>query len=358
MSDPLNLSVFLGIIILRLIMPLFIPRWPLPAIIAALVIDGIDGGVLERFTTLPLDNYQSYDKALDIYYLVIAYLATMRNWTNRDAFVVSRFLIYYRLVGVVLFEWTHARWLLFVFPNTFEYFFIFYEVVRLRWNPARMSRRLVYGAAAAIWIAIKLPQEYWIHVAQLDATDTLATYPVLIVILAVVTIALLILLRWLMISKWPPADHPISFDTGHPIPEGEITTILRQYRSLSWRLQQLPEKIVLVTLVSLIFSQILPNTRLSTLEMTLGVIVVIVANTLVTEWVSGRFSIWWGAVGQFLTMAVINLGLALILNVLTPSRDEPLVFGNVVFFLYLISLLITLFDLFLAIYKAREDGVA
>ena len=29
----------------------------------------------------------------------------------------------------------------------------------------------VLGAAAFIWIFIKLPQEYWIHVAQLDTTD-------------------------------------------------------------------------------------------------------------------------------------------------------------------------------------------
>ena len=34
-----------------------------------------------------------------------------------------------------------------------------------------MSRWLLVGAAAFIWIFIKLPQEWWIHVAQLDMTD-------------------------------------------------------------------------------------------------------------------------------------------------------------------------------------------
>jgi hypothetical protein len=63
--------------------------------------------------------------------------------------------------------------LLLIFPNTFEYFFIFYEAVRARWNPLRMSKRGVIAAAAAIWIVIKLPQEYWIHVAQLDVTDAI-----------------------------------------------------------------------------------------------------------------------------------------------------------------------------------------
>ena len=32
--------------------------------------------------------------------------------------------------------------------------------------------------AAAIWIFIKLPQEYWLHVAEIDVTDTLRDYAV------------------------------------------------------------------------------------------------------------------------------------------------------------------------------------
>jgi hypothetical protein len=34
-------------------------------------------------------SYQSLDKALDIYYLSIAYLSTMRNWTSHHAFATS-----------------------------------------------------------------------------------------------------------------------------------------------------------------------------------------------------------------------------------------------------------------------------
>ena len=56
---------------------------------------------------------------------------------NPAAFEVSRFLYLYRLVGVTLFELFRQRWLLLVFPNTFEYFFIAYEAVRTRWNPRR-----------------------------------------------------------------------------------------------------------------------------------------------------------------------------------------------------------------------------
>jgi len=171
--SPTDYLVFLIVVGLRFLLPLFIPYYPLPAIIACLLLDGVDQTIFQVFTHLPLDGYQSYDKALDIYYLTVAYIATLRNWTNLLAFRISRFLLYYRLVGVVLFELTQLRALLLIFPNTFEYFFIWYETVRLWWDPKKLSRRAVIIAAAAIWIVIKLPQEYWIHIAQRDVTDTI-----------------------------------------------------------------------------------------------------------------------------------------------------------------------------------------
>ncbi|MGH2614527.1 MAG: hypothetical protein ACRDJC_04765, partial [Thermomicrobiales bacterium] len=173
MTEPRNLIVFLAVVAARLFVPLAIPRYPIPAGIAALVIDGVDQTIFQAFTTLPLAGYQSYDKALDIYYLSVAYLSTLRNWTNLFAFGMSRFLFYYRLVGSLLFELLQIRALLLFFPNTFEYFFLFYEAVRLRWNPRRMSAALVIGAAFAIWVFVKVPQEYWIHIARLDVTDML-----------------------------------------------------------------------------------------------------------------------------------------------------------------------------------------
>jgi hypothetical protein len=168
MTETSDLLIFWIIVAARFLVPLAIPRFPLPAILAALIIDAADQTIFQQFTNLDLEGYQGYDKALDIYYLTIAYISTLRNWTNLFAFQASRFLFYWRLVGVVLFELTQLRPLLIIFPNTFEYFFIFYEVVRLRWDPKRMTKRFVIGAAAAIWIFIKLPQEYWIHIAQLD----------------------------------------------------------------------------------------------------------------------------------------------------------------------------------------------
>ena len=103
--------VFTIVLILRFGVPLFIPKFPLPAIIAALIIDGVDQTLFQQVTDDPLEWYQGYDKSLDIYYLSIAYLSTIRNWIDPFAFKVGQFLWYYRLVGVVLFELTDERWL-------------------------------------------------------------------------------------------------------------------------------------------------------------------------------------------------------------------------------------------------------
>ena len=165
--------VFVIVVAVRLLLPLLIPRYPLPAILASLVVDAADQTIFQAFGFDP-PGYQGYDKAMDVYYLAIAYLATLRNWTNTGAFEVSRFLYFYRLVGVVAFELSQVRALLLVFPNTFEYFFIAYEGVRSRWSTLRFQLGWWVTVAAVIWVVVKLPQEYWIHVAKLDVTDILS----------------------------------------------------------------------------------------------------------------------------------------------------------------------------------------
>mgnify|MGYP000863032880 CR=1 FL=1 len=71
--------VFLLVVGGRFLLPLLIPRFPLPAIIACLVLDGVDQTIFQLFGYDP-PGYQSYDKAMDIFYLSVAYLAAMRNW--------------------------------------------------------------------------------------------------------------------------------------------------------------------------------------------------------------------------------------------------------------------------------------
>ena len=339
---------------LRLLVPLAIPRMPLPAIIGALVLDGIDQTIFQRWTSLDLTGYQSYDKALDVYYLTIAYLSTMRNWDNVTAFVASRFLLYYRLVGVLLFEFTGARAMLLLFPNTFEYFFIFVEAVALRWNPIRMSRSLVLGAVAAIWIVIKLPQEYWIHIAQRDVTDELSAHPEVIPVLIVLGLLLLGVGWWVVTHRLPPPDWRLRLVVEDPFGDRELER--RAQGMLAARLFDvaLAEKVVLVTLVTVIFTQILPDVQSTPLQLGVFVATLIVANTAVSEWLVRRGTGWRTALRQFAAMAAINSGLMVAADMLLPLRYGDLRLGNALFFMLLITLLVTLFDRYRPIHAARE----
>ena len=371
MTETSDLIVFWIVVLARLLIPLAIPRFPLPAILAALVLDAIDQTIFQQFTNLDLSGYQGYDKALDIYYLTIAYIATLRNWSNLFAFKMSRFLWYYRLLGVVLFEFIGNRALLFIFPNTFEYFFIFYEIVRLRWDPRRLSKKAVVIATAAIWIFIKLPQEWWIHIAQLDMTDfvketifgvstdaglseileaNIWVIPALIILVVVIVVGG----RWLL-RKLPPKDWALSFDAdSHQDEEtGYVETGIVKPVSDHFFNLVLLEKIVLVGMVSLIFGQIMPDRTGTDLQLIVGVAFIIILNTVVSHWLARRGREWHHTLSQFAVMAVINFGLALLYVWLLPNFDGSANLGNMLFFVLLLTLIVTLFDKYHPVYHER-----
>lgn len=375
MTETSDLIVFWVVVLSRFLVPLVIPRYPLPGILACLVIDGIDQTIFQQFTNLDLSGYQGYDKALDIYYLVIAYISTLRNWTHMFAFRVSRFLLYYRLFGVTLFELTYSgegpRWLLLIFPNVFEYFFIFYEIVRLRWDPVKMSKRFVIISAAAIWIFIKIPQEMWIHILQLDTTDFIkeeifgvpADTPFTEIIadnLWVVGLAVLVAILIVVIAKWvikrlPPADWPLSIDANDHL---DISPAALERQAASGGSERffnnvLFEKIALVSLVSIIFAQILPEVQASNLEVAAAVAFVIILNTVVSHWLARRGTTWRSTLTQFVAMAAVNFGLVLIFSFILPQFDGSINLGNTLFFVLLLTLIVTMFDRYRPYYDAR-----
>lgn len=354
-----DLLIFAFVCGLRLFVPLLIPRFPLPAVIACLIIDGVDQTIFQQFTDLDLEGYQSYDKALDIYYLAIAYLSTFRNWDNLVAFDVSRFLYYFRLIGVVLFEASHLRALLLFFPNTFEYFFIFYEAVRTRWNPARMGATLVVIAASVIWFGIKIPQEYWIHIAQLDVTDTLRAHPDAIPVLAVLIVALLVLAWYVVFKRCPPADHRFSLVVPDPFSLTAYRSLQREIRNRKLFDLALMEKVILVGLVCGIFSQILPGLEINATQLTVGVGVLVVANTVISEWLGRRGFGWENMVREFLAVGAINFGIVFGYRLIVHGETAIIPASATIFYLFLITVLVTLFDRYqpyLVIREAIRDG--
>jgi len=345
--------VFVAVVGARFVVPLFIPRFPLPAILAALVLDAVDQTAFAAFNVEP-DNYQGYDKALDIFYLTIAYISTLRNWTDGFAFRVAQFLWYYRLIGVVAFEFTGVRAMLLIFPNTFEYFFIFYEVVRLWYDPRRLSRAYILVAAAGIWIFIKLPQEWWIHIAQLDFTDVLGDNLWLLLVFGVVGVVGAALV-WMYHSKIPATDWRLTFDV-----DARATTVLSKSADppvRKWALINHPlvEKIVLISLVSMIFGQILEMDA-SNVQLAVGLGVVITLNSFVSQWLVGRGTTWASTTSQFLAMGAINIGIVVAFRLLLRQSEGDLDLGNTLFFIALLTLMVTLYDRYRAMRLSNRNS--
>jgi hypothetical protein len=284
---------------------------------------------------------------------------------------VSRFLYYYRLVGATLFEATGLRWLLLVFPNTFEYFFDAIEAIRTRWDPRRVSMGLVIGIAAFIWIVIKLPQEWWIHIAQLDVTDFVQerifgvpggtswadTFAGQwwIVIGFIVVVVLLIALAWRAITrKLPPADRPFTLRADAQQPALDPAEVRAAEAAIAGRLWAIAtfEKVAFLVLVTAIFGMML-DLRVPPVSLAVAVAIVVILATAISHWLTRRSSTPEGAVRQFLVTALV-IGVVVIgLTYVTPLPGGEGALLMTLFFVVLMSVLITMYDRFIPRHVAR-----
>ena len=234
-----------------------------------------------------------------------------------------------------------------------------------------MSPRLVIGIAAFIWIFIKLPQEWWIHVAQLDATDVIkesssactpetswgeamANRPWVVVLIVAVIGLLAYGAWWLLTRRLPPADHPLTFDADVPPTPVDPAAIDRERRRLAERLfdRELLEKIALVSLISIIFGRMLPGVDATPLAVIVGVALVIVANTIISEAMIRRGTAWATMVRQFAAMLVVNIAIVLVGRFIFEAVSDRQLEHALVFVL-LLTLIVTLYDRYRPIHLAR-----
>ncbi len=358
----------------RLVLPFAIPYWPLPAAVACMLLDSADQSIFQQFPAIPLEGYQSYDKSLDIYYLAIMYLATLRNWTSPWAFRTSFFLYYYRLVGVVAFELSQVRALLFIFPNTFEYFWDFIEAVRIGWDWKRVGKWTAIVSAALIWIFIKLPQEWWIHIAKLDMTDFIKeslfgaeatdSWGTVVgnrpVVLAAIVVALLVLvgvIYWIVTRKAPAFDRRASFRADPLPPECQGAALYRTARAAEGVFDRaLLEKIVLTGLISLIFAQYLLSDEVKSAWVLGFVAVFVTVNAFASQWLARRGRQWTSVAVELAVMFAVNYGIVGVLllfeRVLGMIEQRGPV-GTRLFFVFLFTVITVLFDRYHTVFTAR-----
>lgn len=156
---------------LRLVVPLIIPKRPLLGSILAMLLDALDVVIVEWFGPGGMGPYyHNLDKLLDLYYLGLeAWVAS--RWDERLPRLTALGLFAWRVVGVILFEITGWRPILFIFANLFEHWFLFY-LIRTRWFP---GIRLDTWPRVAAWLVVlaipKLFQEYLLHIAEAQPWD-------------------------------------------------------------------------------------------------------------------------------------------------------------------------------------------
>ena len=260
-----------------------------------------------------------------------------------------------------------------MFPNTFEYFFDFYEIVRLRWDPRRLGKRLLLEVAAFIWLVIKLPQEYIIHVAQVSAIEWIkvnifgveiaaswgqgiANRPLAsVALIALAAAAPVLAARWLLTHRLPTADHRPRLEAD-PIPDDVAQRGARVANALP-RLSPtdpaLIEKIVLVSLVTVVFAEVLPGVEAGALAVAVGVALVIVANIALSTWLARSGRTWRSFGRESVALTVTNTGLIVLYTVLLPTWYGAINIWDALFFGLLVTLLVTVYDRYLPIHRAR-----
>jgi hypothetical protein len=98
-------------------------RWPFYGSILAILIDLSDLFLMNLLDLGGVRDYQTFDKALDQVYMA-AFLFVAWRWGGVER-AVAVALYGFRMLGFLAFELTGSRDVLLLFPNLFEFWFVF-----------------------------------------------------------------------------------------------------------------------------------------------------------------------------------------------------------------------------------------
>jgi hypothetical protein len=155
-----------AIIGLRIVLPLLILRYQLTGGVLAMLLDGADVIINEALGGGSFgDHYHTIDKVLDSWYLTLELVVALR-WSSPWARWPAIALFVYRIIGVVLFELTERRIMLFIFPNMFENWWLYCVAVERFWP--RVYPRSVKTVVIPMLLLLipKMGQEYLLHFSE------------------------------------------------------------------------------------------------------------------------------------------------------------------------------------------------
>lgn len=136
-----NISTIFALTLARILFPFLIFRRPILAVIASMVVDYLDGFLLNLLSTWTRAQYQVWDKVLDMWWYVIVLVYVVKNFCKRR----RNWLIFFfgfRLVGHVLYLLVPREEVFIFFPNYFEAFFIVWLLdAKWKWFRNKMATK-------------------------------------------------------------------------------------------------------------------------------------------------------------------------------------------------------------------------
>lgn len=139
-------------------------RWAAAGAVIAILTDLSDLFLMNLLSLGGVYDYQSFDKLFDQVYMA-TFLVVALRWVGTER-TIAVALYLYRLAGVLLFEATGNRSVLLVFPNLFEFWFVFVAFSR-HWRPGTVSSPAYAGSTLAGLLIFKEGQEWVIHQGRL-----------------------------------------------------------------------------------------------------------------------------------------------------------------------------------------------
>jgi len=157
------MEIFAILTLIRLIVPFSILKWPLPGILLSNLADLYDWQFAPVHNAADMKLYQTWDKAMDLYYWLFALVIVFR-WKDIWAKRIAVGLFLYRIAGMGLFFVTGARSALFFFPNIFENFVILYLSYAFIFKDKLMFKTKRDAVLVLALLAIpKIIHEYYLH---------------------------------------------------------------------------------------------------------------------------------------------------------------------------------------------------
>lgn len=90
--------------------------------------------------------YHLFDKWLDLYMITIAAIVSLRFKKLEKYTCLVLFVI--RAIGIILFEMTNNHLFLIIFPNIFEFFFVFITFTKIFWKKFELTKKNI------IWVLL------------------------------------------------------------------------------------------------------------------------------------------------------------------------------------------------------------